>query len=148
MTALIGTILAMLIERYTMRTTACRQVLVVVLIVGSLSLGGCLTLDPSVTPETTNSTVFETFSINESWASQRIQTTATLTASPAAKNVTQISVIDKNGKTFSTRMVDPGQTTVILQLPPNQNVTLVASDTVNGTTVATLNVTTGGNKIF
>jgi hypothetical protein len=131
-----------------MRTTACRQVLVVVLVVGCLSLGGCLTLNPSVTPETTNSTVFETFSINESWASQRIQTSATLTASPAAKNVTQITVVGENGKTFSTRTVDPGQTTVILQLPPNQNVTLVASDTVNGTTVATLNVTTSGNKIF
>lgn len=119
-----------------------------VLVIGSITLGGCLTLNPSVTPETTDSSVFKNVSVTESWASQRVQTTATLTSSPPAKNVTQITVISENGKTFSTRRVDPGQTTVILQLPPNQNATLVASDTVNGTTIATLNVTTGGNKIF
>jgi hypothetical protein len=130
-----------------MRTTSGQQILVVVLVIGSLMLGGCLTLNPSVTPETTDSTVFKNFSINESWTSQRIQTTATLSSSPAAKNVTQITVIGENGKTFSKRQVDPGQTTVILQLPPNENATLVASDTVNGTTIATLNVTTSGNKI-
>jgi hypothetical protein len=131
-----------------MHSTVRRQVLVTVLVIGSVMLGGCLTLNPSVTPETTDSSVFKNISINESWASQRIQTTATLTSSPAAENVTQITVIGETGKTFSTRQVDPGQTTVILQLPPNQNATLVASDTVNGTTIATLNVTTSGNKIF
>jgi hypothetical protein len=131
-----------------MDTTNRRQMLVAVLVLGSLTLGGCLTLNPSVTPETTDSSVFKNFSVNESWASQRIQTTATLTSSPAANNVTQITVIGENGKTFSTRQVDPGQTTVILQLPPNEHATLVASDTINGTTLATLNVTTGGNKVF
>lgn len=131
-----------------MRSTVSRQMFLVVLVVGSLTLGGCLTLNPSVTPETTNSSVFEHFSTNESWASQRIQTTATLTDSPAAANVTQITVIGENGKTFSTRRVDPGQTTVILQFPPNENATLVVSDTINGTTIETLNVTTGGNTLF
>lgn len=131
-----------------MRPTARRQVLVAVLVIGSVTLGGCLTLNPSVTPETSNSTVFKNFSVTESWASQRVQTTATLTSSPATKNVTQITVIGENGKTFSTRRVDPGQTTIILQLPPNQNATLVASDTINGTTIETLNVTTSGNKLF
>lgn len=131
-----------------MRSTVSRQVFLVILVVGSLTLGGCLTLNPTVTPETTDSSVFKKLTINESWASQRIQTTATLTGSSAADNVTQITVIGENGKTFSTRQVDPGQTTVILQLPPNQNATLVASDTINGTTIETLNVTTGGNKLF
>ena len=131
-----------------MRPTARRQILVAILLVGSLSLGGCLTVNPAVTPETTNSSVFETLSVNESWASGRIRTTAKLTSSPAAGNVTQITVIQANGETFSTRQVDPGQTTVILMLPPNQNATLVASNTINGTTLATLNVTTGGNKLF
>lgn len=131
-----------------MRSTVSRQVFLVILVVGSLTLGGCLTLNPTVTPETTDSSVFKKLTINESWASQRIQITATLTGSSAADNVTQITVIGENGKTFSTRRVDPGQTTVILQLPPNQNATLVASDTINGTTIETLNVTTGGNKLF
>lgn len=131
-----------------MRPTARRQVLVAVLVIGSVTLGGCLTYNPSVTPETTNSTVFETVSVNESWASGRIRATARLTSSPAAGNVTQITVIRENGESFSTTPVDPGQTTAVLYLPPNQNATLVASDTINGTTIATLNVTTNGNTFF
>jgi hypothetical protein len=131
-----------------MRTTDRRRVLVAVLVIGSVTLGGCLTLNPSVASETTDSSVFKNITVSEAWATYRFQATATLTTSPDAKNVTQITVIGENGKTFSTRQVDPGQTTVVLQLPANQNATLVASDTVNGTTLATLNVTTGGNKIF
>lgn len=131
-----------------MRPTTHQQVLVAVLVIGSVAVGGCLTLNPSVTPETNNSSVFKNFTVNESWASQRVQTTIHLTSSSVAKNVTQITVIGENGKTFSMRQVDPGQTTVILQLPPNETVTLVASDSINGTTLATLNVTTGGDNVF
>jgi quinol monooxygenase YgiN len=135
-------------ENETMRPPARRQVLVTALVIGSLALSGCLTYNPSVTMETTDSTVFDTISVTESWASGRVRATAHLTSSPAAGNVTQITVIRDNGETFSTRPVDPGQTTVILHLPPNQNATLVASDTINGTTLATLNVTTSGNTLF
>jgi hypothetical protein len=131
-----------------MRYTARQQVLVAVLVIGSLAFGGCLTLTPTVTPETTNSTVFESVSTSESWSSQRIRATVRLTSSPAAGDVNQITVIGENNKTFSFRNLDPGQTKVILQLSTNRNVTLVASDTVNGTTVATLNVTTGGNTVI
>ena len=125
-----------------------RQVLVTVLVIGLLALGGCLTYNPSVSMETTTSNVFETVSVNESWASGRIRATAHLTSSPVAGNVTQITVIGENGKSFSTSSVDPGQTSVLLRLPPNQHVTLVASDTINGTTLATLNVTTSGTTLF
>lgn len=128
--------------------TARQQSLMAVLVIGLLALSGCLTYNPSVTAETADSSVFETVSVNESWASGRVRATATLTSSPAAGNVTQITVIRENGETFSTSPVDPGQTTVVLYLPPNQNATLVASDTINGTTIATLNVTTNGNKLF
>jgi hypothetical protein len=130
-----------------MRHTARRQVLVAVLVVGSLAFGGCLTLAPTVTPETTNSTVFESVSASESWSSQRVRTTVRLASNPAAGDVNQITVIGENNKTFSLRNLAPGQTKVIIQLPVNQNATLVASDTVNGTTIATLNVTTRGNEI-
>jgi hypothetical protein len=131
-----------------MRPTARQQGLMAVLVIGLLALGGCLTYNPSVTTETTTSNVFETVSVNESWASGRIRATAHLTSSPAAGNVTQITVIGENGKSFSTSPVDPGQTSVLIMLPPNQHVTLVASDTINGTTLATQNVTTSGTTLF
>lgn len=125
-----------------------RKILVAVLLVCGLSFSGCLTLNPSITPETGNSTVFESVSASESWASQRIRTTVRLTSNPAAGDVTQITVIGENNKTFSMRNVDPGQTKIIIQFPIHENATLVASDTVNGTTLETLNVTTGGNDVF
>lgn len=131
-----------------MRPTNRQQGVMAVLVIGLLAFSGCLTYNPSVMTETANSSVFDTVSITESWASGRVRATAHLTSSPAAGNVTQITVIRDNGKTFSTSPVDPGQTAVVLHLPPNQNATLVASDTINGTTIATLNVTTDGNKLF
>jgi hypothetical protein len=125
-----------------------RRALVVVLVIIGLSFSGCLTLSPTVTPETSDSTVFENVSASESWSSQRIRATVRLTSAPAAGDVNQITVIGENNKTFSKRNLDPGQTKVVIQLPTDGNVTLVASDTVNGTTIATLNVTTGGNDII
>lgn len=124
-----------------------RRVLVATLLAGSLAFGGCLTLSPTISADTDDSVVFESISVNESWASQRIRANATLASSPEAGNVTQITVVQANGRTFSTTNTDPGQTTVILQLPPNGNSTLVASDTVNGTTIEKLNVTTGGRTL-
>jgi hypothetical protein len=124
-----------------------RRVLVATLLVCSLAVGGCLTLDPTVSTDVDDSAVFESVSVSESWASQRIRASATLAATPEAANVTQITVIEENGKTFSTVNTAPGQTSVVLQLPPNENATLVASDTVNGTTIEKLNVTTGGRTL-
>ena len=123
------------------------RTLLAVALVGALAFSGCLTLDPSLTANTANSTVFESVSVNESWATQRVRANATLTNSSDAANVTQITVINEAGRTFSTTETSPGQTSVILQFPANQNATLVASDTVNGTTIEKLNVTTGGNEI-
>jgi hypothetical protein len=124
------------------------RVLVAALLVCSLAFGGCLTLDPTVSADTNDSAVFESISVNESWASQRVRATATLASSPEAGNVTQITVVKENGKTFSTVNTKPGQTSVVLELPANRNSTLVASDTVNGTTIEKLNVSTGGNKLL
>jgi hypothetical protein len=124
------------------------RVLVAAMVVCSLGFGGCLTLDPTVSADTNDSAVFESISVSESWASQRVRANAILSSSPEAGNVTQITVVKENGKTFSTVNTDPGQTNVILQLPTNRNATLVASDTVNGTTIEKLNVTTDGNNIL
>jgi hypothetical protein len=119
-----------------------------VALVGALAFSGCLTLDPSLTANTTNSSVFEDFSVSESWATNKIPVETTLTSTPAAGNVTTITVIQKNGRTFSTHQIESGQTRVILSVPPNQNATLVASNSVNSTTIEKINVSTTGNKLF
>jgi hypothetical protein len=130
------------------RVNASRQrVLVATVVAVGAALGGCLTLDPSVTANTSASSVFEDVTVNEPWASGRVRSTATLSSSPDAGDVTQITVVTESGETFSTAATDPGQTSVILELPANRNATLVASDTVNGTTIETLNVTTGGDEV-
>jgi hypothetical protein len=123
------------------------RVLVAVMVVCGLAFGGCLTLDPTVSADTNDLAAFESISVDESWASQRVRAKATLASSPEAGNVSQITVVTASGKTFSTVNIDPGQTSVVLELPANRNSTLVASDTVNGTTIEKLNVTTGGNTI-
>ncbi len=118
------------------------------MVVCSLAFGGCLTLDPSITANTDDSAVFESLSVSESWASQRTRAKATLRSSPEAGNVSQITVVTASGTSFSTVNLDPGQTSVVLELPANRNATLVATDTVNGTTIEKLNVTTGGDKLL
>lgn len=125
-----------------------RRILVAVMVVCSLAFGGCLTLNPTVSADTNDSAVFESVSVNESWASQRVQAKATLASTPAAGNVSQITVVTASGETFSTVNTDPGQTSVVLELPANRNSTLVTSDSVNGTTIEKLNVTTGGNRLL
>lgn len=124
-----------------------RRVLVAAMVVFGLAFSGCLTLDPTVAT-TDDSSVFESLSVSEPWASQQVRVNATLSSSPDAGNVTQITVIKENGETFSTAEVAPGQTSVLLELPANRNATLVSSDTINGTTLDTFNVSTGGNKII
>jgi hypothetical protein len=131
-----------------MHHTARRQVLVAVLVMVSLSFSGCLTLNSSITANTADSTVFKQVSVSEPWSSQKVQVNATLTSSPDARNVTQIAVIQSNGEVFSTKQVASGQTTVFLFVPANQNATLVASNTVNSTTLDTLNISVSGDKLI
>lgn len=124
-----------------------RQVLLAAMVVVSVAFGGCLTLNPSVTVDTADSRVFESISVNEPWSSQRVRASATLASSPEAGNVTQLTVINADGDLVSTVNVSPGQTSVTLMLPANANATIVASDTINGTTIEKLNVTTDGDRI-
>ncbi|GAA0465542.1 hypothetical protein MUK72_00645 [Halococcus dombrowskii] len=121
---------------------------VATIVVCSLAFGGCLTLDPTVTADTNGSAVFERIAPSESWSSQRVRAKATLTASPSAGNVSTITVVSASGTSFSTAPIDPGQTSVSLELPANETAMLVASDAVNGTTIEKLNVTTGGNELL
>ncbi|PSP61414.1 hypothetical protein BRC77_13200 [Halobacteriales archaeon QH_8_64_26] len=130
-----------------MSETVSGRALLATLLVCSLVLGGCLTLSPTVSADTNDSAVFEDLSPTESWSASGIRVNATLKSTSAASNVTSIAVIQGNGRTYETVDVASGQSTVILTLPPNTNATLVASNSVNSTTIGTLNVTTGGNEI-
>lgn len=132
-----------------MRSTARRQVLVTVLVVGSLMVGGCLTLDPTVGVDTANATVFKNASTTEPWVSGRVGTSITLTDNATTtQDVTKLAVISKSGSTFDTVMLDSGQTSATVYVPANQNATIVAIDTVNGTVIETRTITASGNKVI
>lgn len=124
-----------------------RRVLLSAVLVVALTAGGCLTIDPTVSADTNNSTVFESVSATEPWSGPGVRVNATFESTPEAGNVTTITVIRENGQTYQTISVDAGQTSVILSLPANAKSTLVASNSVNSTTIEELNVTTGGNRI-
>jgi hypothetical protein len=131
-----------------MRSTVRWQVLVTVLVIGSVTLGGCLTLDPTVGVDTDNATVFKNASTTEPWVSGRVRTSITLTDNATTtQDVTKLAVISKSGSTFDTVMLDSGQTSATVYVPANQNATIVATDTVNGTVIETGTITTTGNTI-
>jgi hypothetical protein len=121
--------------------------LVAGLLVGTLVFSGCLVTNPSVVADTDDSVVFRDFSVDESWATNHITANATLRSTPAAGNVTTITVIEASGKAYATQQVASGQSTVVLPLPTNQSATLVASNSVNSTTIEKLNVSTTGNTL-
>jgi hypothetical protein len=131
-----------------MSKTPVGRALLAAMVVCSLALGGCLTLDPTVSADTDDSAVFEDLSVTESWSGSSVRVNATLRSTPEATNVTTITVIRANGRPYETKSVESGQSTVILTLPSNADATVVASNSVNATTVDTLNVTTGGNRLL
>jgi hypothetical protein len=125
-----------------------RIIFLILLVVFSFTASGCLTLNPSITADTSQSAVFESLSTDEPWASDHVRVNATLRSTPAAGNVTSIIIIGENGQKYASVSVASGQTIVPLWVPANQNSTLVATNSVNSTTLGTLNVTTSGNQVF
>jgi hypothetical protein len=125
-----------------------QTVFIALLVVFGLTFSGCLTLSPSVTADTSGSAVFENLTTNQPWAGDHVRVNATLRSTSAAGNVTTITIIGENGQEYSTVSVASGQTVVPLWLPTNRNSTLVASNSVNSTTLGTLNVTSNGNRVF
>ncbi|GAA0477467.1 hypothetical protein MUK72_01955 [Halococcus dombrowskii] len=123
-----------------------RRALAIVLVVVLVS-SGCLTLGPSISADTDGSAVFESLSAEEPWASEHVRVNATLRSTPAAGNVTTITIIGENKQEYDTVSVGSGQSVVPLWVPTNRNATLVASNSVNSTTLDTLNVSTGGNQL-
>ena len=124
-----------------------RRVLALIIVFG-LTFSGCLTLGPSLTADTSESAVFESLSTDEPWAGNHVRVNATLRSSPEASNTTTITVIGENKQEYTTISVASGQTTVPLWIPTNEDLTLVASNSINSTTTGTLNVTSSGNQVI
>jgi hypothetical protein len=132
----------------SMPKRSCRIIFLTLVVVLSFTVSGCLTLNPSVTADTSQSAVFENLSTDEPWASDHVRVNATLRSTPAAGNVTSIIIIGENGQKYASVSVASGQTVVPLWVPANRNSTLVATNSVNSTTIGTLNITTSGNRVF
>ena len=64
------------------------------------------------------------------------------------RGVTQLTVTDASGTNFIAQSVETGQTEVTIYLPGGQTSTIAAVNTVNGSTVETRRVTTGGDRVI
>ncbi|WP_224337500.1 hypothetical protein [Haloprofundus halobius] len=107
---------------------------------------GCLTVQPTVTPQAGDSSVFESVSTTDQWGTSSVQASVTLTpAATTEEGVTKLTVITESGSSFYTTTVDAGQTDVSVPLPTGQTTQIYAVNTVNGTVVARQNVTVGGS---
>jgi hypothetical protein len=127
-----------------------RRFLATLPLVAGLSLGGCLTLDPTVSADIGDSAVFEDISTSEPWVSGRIKTTVTLVPNATSEgSVTDLTVTTESGTAFDSTTVASGQTSgLTLYLPAGENATITATDSVNGTTIETRTVTTDGNELL
>lgn len=126
----------------------CSRTLLATVLICVLVLSGCLSVSPSVRIATNDSAVFDELTIDEPWASNHVWVNTTFTSTPSASNVTTVSVIQENGRVFSTQQVVSGQTNVLLALPTNQNATLVASNAANSTTIEKTNISITGIDPF
>lgn len=113
--------------------------LCLLLVVGS----GCLTVQPDVRSDPTGSPVFENVSTTDEWGTTSVQVTVHLTPSATDRGVTKLSVISHDGASFYSTTVESGQRIVSLPVPTGES-QIYAVNTVNGTVVATTNVTVGG----
>ncbi|MWG33267.1 hypothetical protein GQS65_01965 [Halomarina oriensis] len=128
-----------------MNTTR-RGAVALLAVVGLVVTSGCLTVYPSVTVESNDSATFRNVETGSEWGTSSVQ--ATITFAPSATTtdgVSRVNVITESGGSFYSTEVDTGQTSVSLPLPTGTPVTLYAVNTVNGSVVATQNVTVSGD---
>ena len=116
---------------------------VAVLMIG----GGCLTAQPEIEFATDNPAVFEDISTTDEWGASSVHSSVTLAAGATTTGgVTSLSVVTSNGSSFYTTSVDPGQTSVTLPLPTQTPATIIATNTVNGTTVGNATIRISGAR--
>lgn len=126
-----------------------RRILAAIAVLALTAGSGCVTIDPTITTQTGDTAVFESVSTTDPWAGRSI--TATVKFTPEAtttRGVTRLVVIAEDGSQFDSTDLASGSTKVNVYLPTNQNATLVAVNTVNGTIVETEPVVTGGDKLL
>ena len=129
-------------------TNAHRRLGVFLAVVGLVICGGCITAQPTIDTTETSPNVFESISTTDAWGTSSIQASVTLAPSATtSEGVTSLSVVSENGSSFYTTTIDPGQTSVTLPVPTDMPATIVATNTVNGTTVDTANLTVSGRTI-
>ena len=120
---------------------------VLVLLAIAVACGGCITAQPTLDSTTTDPAVFESISTADPWGTSSLQTSVTLASrATTGEGITELSVVTANGSSFYTTSLDAGQTSVTLPLPMGSS-QIIATNTVNGTTVGTANVTVSGNTL-
>ena len=121
-----------------------RHLALVLLVILALS-GGCVTAQPTVSFTTDNSAVFADISTADAWGTSSVSSSVTLApGATTTEGVTSLLVVSSSGSSFYSTTVDPGQTSVTLPLPTGAPATIVATNTVNGTTVGNATVRVGG----
>lgn len=107
--------------------------------------GGCITTQPALDSTTNDSAVFESVSTADPLGTSSLQASITLVpGATTSKGVTALSVVTANGSSFYTTSIDSGQTSVTLPIPTGTS-RVIATNTVNGTTVGMATVTVSGN---
>ena len=124
------------------------QLLAVVALGMLLVISGCLTTDPAVELNTTESTVFAGAATDGAVAVGQVNTKLRLVPNATTdEGVDRISGIAPNGETFHRTTLDSGQSSASVLLPPDGSATVVAANTVNGTVVETRNATVTGDSL-
>lgn len=129
-------------------TRSRRQIIATLALLCVIAGSGCVTTNPTVAVDTSASTVFEDVSANEPWTTRSLSTTITLNETATTEQgVGELVVIAADGTSFDSVPLDAGQTSATVYVPPNQNATLVAVNTINGTIVERRSVVPGGHRI-
>lgn len=130
-------------------TRSWRRIIVGLALLCLVAGSGCLTTNPTITVDTSSSTVFADIAASEPWTSRSLSTTATLNATATTdQGVGKLVVIAADGTSFDSVTLDTGQTSATFYVPPNQNVTLLAVNTINGTVVESQPIVTSGHRVL
>lgn len=124
------------------------RLLAVVALGALLVTSGCLTTDPAVELNTTESAVFAEASASGSVAIGQVNAKLSLVPNATTdEGVDRLLVVAPNGETFHRTTLDSGQSSAAVLLPPDGSATIVAANTVNGTVVETRNATITGDSL-
>lgn len=126
-----------------------RRALAAVVVAAVLLSSGCLTVGPTVTADTGGSPAFDSLSSTESWSGGQVRTSVTLAPNATTdQGVSKLVIVSEGGTSYYTTTLDSGETAATIYLPANQEVTLLAVNTVNGSVVDSITVRTDGDKLL